>query len=52
MVEHALVLLTCLPLLIGLGAWNTRSRVFTPGEIRFWGVAIFVASELVYLRLS
>lgn len=52
MVEHALVLVACLPLLVGLGAWNTRVRLFAPGEIRFWGVAILVAAEFVYLGLS
>jgi hypothetical protein len=52
MIQHSLVLLVCLPLMVLLGAWNTRKKVFTPGEIRFWGVAIFVASEFVYLGMS
>ena len=32
-----------------LGGWNSRSKWLTPGEVRFWGVAIFVAAEFAYL---
>jgi hypothetical protein len=51
MIEHALVLLFCLPAFIALGAWNTRKQMLTPGEVRFWGVAIFGLAELVYLGM-
>lgn len=49
MTDHFIVYLLCLPLIVGLGIVNTRHKVFTTGEIRFWGVCIFIGAELVYL---
>jgi len=39
----------CVPFQLLLGGWNSRSKWLTPGEVRFWGVAIFVTAEFVYL---
>ena len=49
MLEHIIVFAVCAPFQILLGIWNTRRRWLTPGEVRFWGVAIFVAAEMIYL---
>lgn len=49
MLGHLIVLLLALPLQLGLAAWNGRSGVFTPGELRFWGVAVFLIVEIAYL---
>jgi hypothetical protein len=49
MLPHLFVFLASIPLQVALGVWNTRRRYFTPGEVRFWGVALFVAAEFVYL---
>ena len=49
MSAHLLVALAVAPLQFGLAAVNSRKDWFTPGEIRFWGVVIFVAAELIYL---
>ncbi len=49
MLEHLLVFAASMPFQLALGVWNTRRRWFTPGEVRFWGVALFVAAEFVYL---
>ena len=49
MLEHIIVFAVCTPFQILLGIWNTRKRWLTPGEVRFWGVAIFVAAEMIYL---
>jgi len=52
MMAQAGVLAASLILQLGLAAANTRRRLFTPGEMRFWGVAIFVAVELVMLGIT
>ncbi len=46
---HLLVLLLALPLQLGLASLNSRTRFFTPGELRFWGVALFLIVEIAYL---
>lgn len=46
---HVILLLLAMPLQLGLAALNTRMRWFTPGELRFWGVAIFLILEIGYL---
>ncbi len=46
---HLVVLLAALPLQIGLGVVNARVGFFTRGEIRFWGVVIFVLLEIIHL---
>lgn len=51
-IAHIVVLAICVPLFIGLGVWNSRHNLLTPGEIRFWGVCIFVAIEFLYLGLA
>jgi len=38
-----------MPMIIGLGVLNTKYKIFTSGEIRFWGTSIFVAAELIFL---
>ena len=45
---HVLLLLAS-PLQLGLAALNGRRHWFTPGELRFWAVAVFVILEIVYL---
>ncbi len=52
MLDHAIVVAACAPFQFLIGVWNTRSRWLTPGEVRFWGVALFVAAEFAYLGLS
>jgi len=47
--EHIIVFAVCAPFQFLLGIWNTRKRWLTPGEVRFWGVALFVAAEMIYL---
>ena len=49
MAEHFLVFGACMPFQLGLGVMNTRKKWLTPGEVRFWGVAFFVAAEFIYL---
>ena len=49
MLEHVAVFAVCAPFQLLLGIWNSRKRWLTPGEVRFWGVAIFVAAEMIYL---
>jgi len=51
-IDHIIVLVVCLPLIIGLGIMNTQRKFLTSGEVRFWGVCIFVAAEFVYLGVS
>ncbi|MFO1060127.1 MAG: hypothetical protein U1E53_24555 [Dongiaceae bacterium] len=46
---HLALLLLALPLQAGLVLINARRDWFTPGELRFWGVAVFVMLELAYL---
>lgn len=48
---HLVVLLIALPFQMGLAALNTRVRWFTPGELRFWAIAVFVFLEIVYLAI-
>jgi hypothetical protein len=52
MIAHLLVFLASAPFQVALGVVNSKRHWFTAGEIRFWCVAIFVLSELVYLGLS
>ena len=51
MLPHLAVFGVPAPFIVGLGFWNTRKNFFTPGELRFWGICIFVAIEFVYLGL-
>jgi hypothetical protein len=46
---HLGLLLLALPLQLGLAGLNARARWFTPGELRFWAVAVFVILEIAYL---
>ena len=52
MIDHIVVLVVCLPLIVGLGILNTRRGLLTSGEVRFWGVRIFIAVEFVCLGVS
>jgi hypothetical protein len=49
---HTVLLLIALPLQLGLVVLNGRTRWLTPGELRFWGIAVFVFVELVHLAVS
>ncbi len=46
---HLALLLAALPFQFGLAVLNGRTRWFTPGELRFWAVAVFVLIEIGYL---
>ena len=46
---HLLLLLAALPLQVGLVLVNARARWLSPGELRFWGVALFLIVEIVYM---
>ncbi len=46
---HLFVLLIALPFQLALVAVNARTRWFTPGELRFWGIALFVFLEIIYM---
>ena len=48
---HLVVLLIALPFQMGLAALNARVRWFTPGELRFWAIAVFVFLEILYLAI-
>jgi hypothetical protein len=47
--EHIIIFAVCAPLQLLLGVWNTRKKWLTPGEVRFWGMSIFVTAEFIYL---
>jgi len=49
MIEHLAVVASVTPLQFALGAINTRTRWLTAGEVRFWGVVLFLIAELIYL---
>jgi hypothetical protein len=46
---HLILLLLALPLQLGLAAVNGRTQWLTPGELRFWGIAVFLILEIAYL---
>jgi len=48
---HAWLLLVALPLQFGLVAVNARWRWLTPGELRFWTIAVFVFVEVAAMIL-
>jgi len=48
-IAHFILLLLACPLQLGLATLNSRRQWFTPGELRFWAVAIFVLLEIIYL---
>ena len=52
MLEQIAVVAICAPFQLMIGGWNTRQQWLTPGEVRFWGVALFVTVEFVYLGVS
>jgi hypothetical protein len=45
------VLGATLPLQLLLVPLNARTKWLTPGELRFWAVALFVIGELCYLTV-
>ena len=49
MLPHLAVFGVSVPFIVGLGFWNSRKNVFTPGALRFWGVCIFVTIEFIYI---
>jgi hypothetical protein len=44
-----LILALAVPFQLVLLPINARNHWFTPGELRFWAVAVFVLVEIVYL---
>lgn len=52
LITHLLVFAAALPFQVALVPLNRAKGWFSPGEIRFWTVAIFVIAELVYLAHS
>lgn len=48
-IVHLVLLLVALPLQLGLVLANAGTGWFTPGEIRFWGIAVFVILEIAYM---
>ncbi len=52
MFEHLLVVAAATPFQFALGAANTRAKWLTSGEVRFWGVVLFLVAELIYLGSS
>ena len=46
------LLAVALPLQLLLIPLNARKGWFTPGELRFWAIALFVVVELCYLTVS
>ena len=49
---HVALLIAALPLQAGLVVANQRLRWLTPGEIRFWTIAVFVVVEILYMIVS
>lgn len=52
LITHLLVFASALPFQISLVPLNRARGWFSPGELRFWTVAIFVIAELTYLANS
>ncbi len=50
--QHLLALLVALPLQLALIPLNRRREWLSPGELRFWAVAIFVTVEVVFLSAT
>jgi hypothetical protein len=46
------ILVAALPLQLALVPINARKGWLTPGELRFWCVAIFVLVEIIYLAVT
>jgi len=49
--QHILALVIALPMQLAMVPLNRRAQWFTPGELRFWAVAVFVTVEVVLLAL-
>lgn len=49
---HLALLGIALPLQFAMIPLNRRKRWLTPGELRFWAVAVFVLIEILYLIAS
>ena len=49
LIAQLLVLVAALPLQLLLVPLNRRKRWFTPGELRFWSIALFVIVEFIYI---
>jgi hypothetical protein len=52
LLTHAIILGIALPLQLGLVPFNAAKRWLTPGELRFWTIAVFILIELIYLAIS
>lgn len=49
--QHMLALALSLPLQLAMLLVNRRSQLFTPGELRFWAVAVFIVVEVILLAV-
>jgi hypothetical protein len=47
-----LILAAAVPFQLALLPINARKHWFTPGELRFWAVAVFVLLEIIYLTVT
>jgi hypothetical protein len=50
--SQLLILALAVPLQLSLLPLNAQKHWFTPGELRFWAVALFVLIEVVYLIVT
>jgi hypothetical protein len=50
--SQLLILALAVPLQLSLLPLNAQKHWFTPGELRFWAVALFVLVEVVYLIVT
>ena len=49
MTLHIVAYLLCIPMLVSLGIYNTKYKILTTGEIRFWGTVLLIATDFVLL---
>jgi hypothetical protein len=47
-----LILAAAIPFQLALLPVNAHNQWFTPGELRFWAVAVFVLLEIIYLTVT
>lgn len=52
LLTQVMILGIALPLQLALVPFNVAKRWLTPGELRFWTIAVFILIELIYLVIS
>ena len=52
MTQHLVALAISLPLQLALIPLNGRKLWFTPGELRFWAIAVFIIVEIAILAIA